>query len=216
MFAIMFDLTNVREGEEMTEKLTRRQAEVLQEIRSFFRRERIAPTVRELASRLKVTPSTVHKLLRILREKGHIELRDNISRGIFLMQTPVTSVSVPILGHIPAGNPVLSEELYDGYLEIDSNLVPGGELFALRVDGESMIDANILDGDTAIIRQQEKADSGEIIAAMIDGKTTLKRLKITDNKSYLYPENPEFSPIEIIPDSEVVILGKLVAVVRKY
>lgn len=201
----------------MTEKLTKRQKEVLSEIKGFYRREKISPSVRELAGRLKVTPSTVHKFLRILRDKGYIELRDNISRGIILPK-PMSgnSISVPVVGHIPAGNPVLSEEIYEGHIEIDSDMVPRGELFALKVEGDSMVGAYIMDGDTAIIRRQENADSGEIVAALVDGEATLKRLKVEQKKHFLYPENPEYDPIELNPDSDIQVLGKLVAVVRKY
>ncbi len=201
----------------MNEKLTRRQKEVLLEIKSFYRREKISPSVRDLAGKLDITPSTVHKFLRILRDKGHIELKDNISRGIILPRaTSGKSVRVPIVGHIPAGNPVVSDELYEGHLEIDSDMVPRGDLFALRVEGDSMTGAFIQDGDTAIIRKQENADSGEIVAVMIDGEATLKRFKVQDKRRFLYPENPEYSPIELTPENDIQILGKLVAVIRKY
>ncbi len=201
----------------MVEKLTTRQGEVLRAIKSFIRNNRIAPSVRELASKLKVTPSTIHKLLRALKEKGHIELRDKISRGIVVIEEATYAVPVPILGRIPAGTPVLSEEFYEGYLELDSSLVPSGEIFALKVMGESMVGANILDGDTAIIRKQETAETGDIVAALVDGEATLKRFKVKGGTHYLFPENPDFSPIKLTGQGrEACILGKLVAVVRKY
>ncbi len=203
--------------EHMTEKLTKRQREVLNEIKSHYRREKMSPSVRELAAKLKITPSTTHKFLRILQDKGYIELKDNISRGIILpTSTSSNSIRVPIVGHIPAGNPVLSEELYEGHIEIDSEIVPRGNLFALKVEGDSMVGASIMDGDTAVIRQQEAADSGEIVAVAIDGEATLKRLRILEKRNYLYPENPDYSPIELSEDKDIQILGKLVAVVRKY
>ncbi len=209
--------TNVRMEENMAEKLTKRQSEVLQEIKSHYRREKIAPSVRELAEKLKITPSTTHKLLRILQSKGYIELRDNISRGIVLPKAVSgNSIRVPVIGRIPAGNPVHAEEVFEGHIEIDPELVPRGELFALKVMGDSMIGASIMDGDTAIIRHQEDADSGEIVAVAIDGEATLKRLRINDSRTFLHPENTDFSPIELSPEQDIRILGKLVAVIRKY
>ncbi|RKZ31190.1 repressor LexA [bacterium] len=201
----------------MLEKLTKRQNEVLREIKKFIKKEGISPSVRDLAGRLGKTPSTIHKLLRTLQDKGHIKLRDNISRGIVLTEKLSAAVMVPIIGRIPAGQPVFSEELYEGYIEVDSSLVPRGELFALRINGDSMVGANILDGDTAIIRKQEIAESGDIVAALVDGEATLKRFKLQKKKAYLCPENDNYEPIELTPDStQVDILGKLVAVVRKY
>jgi len=201
----------------MKVKLTKRQSQVLEVIRDFMSKNQIAPSVRELAKILEVTPSTVHKLLHILHSKGYIELKNNISRGIILKSELGNAVNIPVLGTIHAGNPVFSEEVYEGYLQIDSSLVTGDELFALNVEGDSMIGANILDGDKAILRKQESADSGDIVAAIIDGEITLKRFKIKANKAFLFPENEEFQPIEIFGgDIPVHILGKLVAVVRKY
>ena len=201
----------------MPEKLTPRQKEVLGEIKDFMRSESIAPSVRDLASRLDVTPSTVHKFLRTLAEKGYIELRQNISRGIILTDERGGAVSVPILGSIPAGSPVISEELYDGYIELDSSIAAGPESFALRVKGDSMTGANILDGDMAIITRRDTADSGEIVAALLDGETTLKRFAVRSGKPLLLPENDDYDPIDLEHQTGPVrILGVLTAVVRKY
>jgi len=201
----------------MSEKLTKRQSEVLREIRRFIRKEGISPSVRDLGARLKKTPSTIHKLLQSLSEKGYIIHKPSISRGILLNEPSKNAVHVPLLGQIPAGEPVISEELYDGYVQLDSTFVPKGELFALKVSGDSMVGANILNGDVAVIRKQENAQSGEIVAALVDGEATLKRLKNKKGKLFLLPENENYEPIELVPNkNEVNILGKLVAVVRKY
>jgi len=201
----------------MPDKLTKRQTQVLGEIRRFIREQKIAPTVRDLAGRLNVTPSTVHKLLRALREKGHIKLKEGLSRGIILPEPTASGVAIPLLGRIPAGEPTFAEENYEGYMELDSSFVPGGELFALKVKGDSMVGANIMDGDTAVIRKQDDAENGEIVAALVDGEATLKRFKRTGQKIELQPENEDYEPIPVdVEEMPLLILGKLVALVRKF
>ena len=201
----------------MAEKLTKRQRQVLNEIKNYFHKNKIAPSVRDLSSKLEVTISTIHKLLRTLKDKGYIDLKDKVSRGIILREQMTEVVSVPIVGYIPAGNPVISNELYDGYIEIDSSLVPGEDTFALHVSGDSMTGANILDGDIALLRKQDSAESGDIVAALVDGEATLKRFKYTDKGTFLFPENDDYQPIPLNTEKgSIFILGKLVAVIRKY
>lgn len=201
----------------MIEELTEKQRDLLDKIREFTVEERLSPSVRDLGGRLKWSISTVFKQLRELRDKGYIELKENVSRGIVLKKPLSRTVLVPILGSIPAGEPVLSEEFYNGHIELDASFATGEGLFALKVEGDSMIGANILDGDTAIIRAQDDAQSGEIVAARIDGEATLKRFVIRSGKPMLCPENDKYRPIELSENrGPVRILGQLVAVLRRY
>jgi repressor LexA len=202
----------------MPDELTQRQREVLDVIKNYFEAHKIPPTVRDLAGKLEITVSTAHKLLQVLKKKGWVDLKGHLSRGIILINNSPKprTVSIPILGAIPAGSPVLSPETYEGEIEVDLSLVTGGELFALKVKGESMTGANIFDGDTAIIRKQEDAANGDIIAAMLDDEVTLKRLRKNGRKVFLMPENEKFSPIEIHPENSASVIGKLVAIIRKF
>lgn len=119
---------------------------------------------------------------------------------------------VPVLGRIAAGGPILAEEAVEDVFPLPRELVGQGSLFLLRVVGESMVDAAICDGDYVAVRQQNVADNGDIVAAMIDGEATVKTFKRTDDQVWLMPHNPLFDPI---PGNDAVILGKVVTVVRK-
>lgn len=119
---------------------------------------------------------------------------------------------VPVLGRIAAGGPILAEEAVEDVFPLPRELVGQGSLFLLRVVGESMVDAAICDGDYVAVRQQNVADNGDIVAAMIDGEATVKTFKRKDDQVWLMPHNPLFDPI---PGNDAVILGKVVTVVRK-
>ena len=119
---------------------------------------------------------------------------------------------VPVLGRIAAGGPILAEEAVEDVFPLPRELVGEGSLFLLKVVGESMIDAAICDGDWVVIRQQNVADNGDIVAAMIDGEATVKTFKRTGGQVWLMPHNPVFDPI---PGNDAAILGKVVTVIRK-
>ncbi|MFW0873638.1 transcriptional repressor LexA [Rhodococcoides corynebacterioides] len=119
---------------------------------------------------------------------------------------------VPVLGRIAAGGPILAEQAVEDVFPLPRELVGSGSLFLLRVVGESMIDAAICDGDWVVVRQQNVADNGDIVAAMIDGEATVKTFKRTGGDVWLLPHNPLFEPI---PGNDAVILGKVVTVMRK-
>jgi len=201
----------------MTDKLTTRQQIAYNTIIEFVREQGFSPTVRDLGAMLGRSTSTVHKLLCQLENKGYISRREGISRGIFINDAQKTTNLVPILGTIAAGEPIFAEGHYEGAIEVDSSILGRGEHFALKVRGDSMIDANILDGDTAIIKSADDADSGEIVAVIIDGEATLKRLNRKRGKTLLLPENKAYEPIELDESKgHAQILGKLKAVIRKY
>ena len=119
---------------------------------------------------------------------------------------------VPVLGRIAAGGPILAEQAVEDVFPLPRELVGEGSLFLLKVVGESMVDAAICDGDWVVVRQQNVADNGDIVAAMIDGEATVKTFKRTGGQVWLMPHNPAFDPI---PGNDAVVLGKIVTVIRK-
>ena len=157
------------------------------------------------------SPSTVHFHLKRLQEQGLIEKGDFKGRAIVLTQ-PKKKHQVPIVGDVAAGSPILAQECIDDYLTFDC----GGEAdahFALRVRGESMLNAGILPGDLVVVRRQQIARSGEIVVALIGEEATVKRLSLKNGEVWLLPENDEYDPID---GTEARILGKVIAVVREY
>ena len=121
-------------------------------------------------------------------------------------------MTVPVVGDIAAGTPISAEEHLDDILTLPRELTGRGNVFGLRVRGESMIDAAICDGDIVVVRQQSEAHSGQIVAAMIDGEATVKTFRRRDGHAWLLPHNPAYSPI---PADDATILGRVVAVLRK-
>ncbi|MCK5833940.1 transcriptional repressor LexA [bacterium] len=201
----------------MESKLTKKQQEVFDKILELIQDQGYSPTVREIGTALKKAPSTIHKIILTLENKGFISRRKGSSRGISVENQNRSTTFIPILGSIAAGDPIIAEEHFDGCIEIDSSIVGRGEHFALKVKGDSMIEANILDGDTAIIRSTPEARSGEIIAVLINNEATLKRLSLDNGQPMLYPENRAYQPIELTEKKGPVrILGRLTAVIRKY
>lgn len=205
----------------MAQQLTARQREVLDTIRSFMIEKRFAPSIRELCKLLGISSLrgvTIH--LDALERKGWIE-RERTSRSIrvlapmpehLLSQPPR---SVPVLGTIAAGIPLLAVENVEGYVTVPADVVGSSEVFALRVKGDSMIEDHILNGDTIIIRSQSSADNGEIVAALIGDEATVKRLDTRSQPPRLLPANPNYEPIVIASDN-ARILGKVVGLIRSF
>ena len=173
----------------------------------------IPPSVREIcaATGLKST-STVHAHLRTLEELGYITRQAGLNRSIRI-EGSEEAMQVPILGRVTAGMPILAVEEIQGYLPYSANHAAGKELFALHVDGMSMKNAGILDGDYVIAEKTPTADDGAIVVAMIEDEATVKRLYREKDCIRLQPENPDFDPIY---SRDVMILGKVVAVLRYY
>lgn len=192
------------------EKLTEKQKKVL----DFIKARHIPPTIREIAQALGFSSTgTVRDYLNALQKKGYLTKGANMARGIELSQN---SFMIPILGSIPAGKPAEAHENIEGY--IDPNDLYLGRLsqddvFALRVKGDSMVDAGIMDGDIAIIKKQPVAEHDDIVAALLEeSEVTLKRLKHKDRKYHLEPANKNYPPIF----EQFTVMGRLIAVVRKY
>jgi repressor LexA len=208
-------------------ELTDRQREVLNFIRAFTARHGVPPTVREIGARFHVTPRAAFDHLRALERKGALQRRASTgrtSRALTIAGVSPTSYrSVPILGRIAAGLPLLAEENREGELPVAASALPGGgdDVFALRVRGESMIDAHICDGDLVLVRRQDSAQPADIVVALVgDGgeeEATVKRFFRDGQRVVLKPEHPTMAPIVVDPrEREVRVLGKVIGVLRGF
>src|SRR5712691_7294304 len=163
-------------------ELTTRQREILNFIRTFSEREGVPPTVREIGARFKVTPRAAFDHLAALERKGALERRSTTgraSRSLVLTdrRRPSDIVEVPILGRVAAGTPLLAEENREGALPLAASVLPGGgeDLFLLRVRGDSMTEAHIVERDLVLVRRQDSAQPGDIVVALLDDEATVKR-----------------------------------------
>ena len=171
-----------------------------------------APSVREICEAVGLkSPSTVHFHLKRLQERGLIEKGDFKGRAIVLTREGERN-RVPILGDVAAGSPILAEQNIDDYLTFDCD-GREDEYFALRVRGESMLNAGILPGDLVVVRRQPTAHNGEIVVALLGEEATVKRLQRKDGQIWLLPENEAYQPIN---GNDASVLGKVTAVVRRY
>jgi repressor LexA len=204
----------------MEPRLTERQREVLEFIQGFSEAHGVPPTVREIGGRFHVTPRAAFDHLRALERKGYLRRRSTTgrtSRALTLAVPPATTRQVPILGRIAAGAPLLAEENREGALPLDPSWVGGrgDDVFGLRVRGESMINAHIVEGDLVLVRRQDHAQPGDIVVALVDGEATVKRFGREPHAVLLRPEHPTMAPIVIREgEKEVRILGKVVGLVR--
>lgn len=222
----------------MDAKLTVRQQAVLDAIQNLRAAKDLPPTLREIAEAvgLKSVASAKYQIDQ-LKAMGYLEQRDNISRGISLnaQGTATTTAgdsgrseavspsstasnvvagnfkSYPLLGKIAAGIPLLAQENIDDHITLPESLVGKGDIFLLKVKGESMIDAAIMDGDIIAVRQQSTADNNDIVAALVDDSATVKVFKQTDGHTWLLPRNSAFEPIL---GDHAQIMGKVTAVLR--
>ena len=209
-------------------KMTRKQQEIYDFIAAFITEHSYPPSVREICDGVGLrSPSTVHFHLQNMEEKGFLA-KDGKARALTLAQTAEKAVAapaepvydepeipagrVPIVGTVAAGTPILAQECIEDYLTFDTN-GRDGEYFALRVRGESMLNAGILPGDLVVVHQQREAHNGEIVVALIEDEATVKRLQRRNGEVWLLPENDAYEPID---GRYASILGKVSAVVRTY
>ncbi len=172
-----------------------------------------APSVREMCAALGIgSTSTVFRAVHALEEEGKIKLKDGARRNISLV-TDSYEVKVPVLGTVAAGLPILAQESIETFITLNTSHKYHGELFALHVKGDSMINAGIFDGDIIIARKAETAEEGEIVVALIDDEATVKRFYQDGMNVVLKAENPNYEPI--ITD-HAVLLGKVIASYRYY
>lgn len=203
--------------------LTDKQQEILDFIDMFNRREGMAPTVYEIADYFKIKSATAFAHLRALQRKGYVN-RSSKARSLTLLRSDKPrhlslTLSIPLLGRISAGAPLLAEEHIEQTINYDPSLLPKGvgghKLFALRVFGESMRDLGIMDGDIVLARQCETPSVGDIVVAMVDNETTVKSLYIKDGMVELRPANPDFKSHFYEPD-KVFVQGVVFALHRNY
>ncbi len=199
--------------------ITVRQQRILDVIASTVRDRGYPPTVREIGEAVGLTSSSsVHAQLANLEKKGLLHKDPTKPRAMTLSteESRATGTVVPLLGRIAAGTPIMASEQIEEYVSVPTDFARSGEHFALRVAGDSMIGAGILDGDMVVVRSQEAASDGDIVAALMPGpaedEATVKRLGHDGARVMLIPENPALSAFEMI-DGRIV--GKVVAVLRK-
>lgn len=201
--------------------LSHMQQKIYNHIAACIREQGYPPSVREIGEAVGLkSPSTVHFHLKKLTEAGMIEIGAGKGRAIALTHPAAAAEPaeeapanrVPIVGDVAAGAPILAQECIEDYLTFDAGH-PGDVHFALRVRGESMLNAGILPGDLVVVRQQQTCQQGEIVVAMIDEEATVKRFSRIGGHVWLLPENDAYSPID---GTYAQILGKVVAVVRQY
>jgi len=202
------------------EKLTPKQEAIYNFLAEYLEEHGFPPTVREVCRRFGLrSTKAVTDHLAALERKGWIRRRREASRGIELIgRKPLVNraVELPILGSVAAGSPSQAEQYLDGHLMLDTSLLPSGEVFLLRVRGDSMIGAHILDGDYVIVRRQSTANDGDIVAVVLGNEATVKRFLRGPDRVVLKAENPEVEDKTLVGAelAELKILGKVTGVVR--
>ena len=200
-------------------KITPKQQEILDYIKSQILNKGYPPAVREIceAVHLKST-SSVHSHLESLEKNGNIKRDPTKPRAIEIVDDSFNLsrreiINIPVIGTVTAGQPILATENIEGYFPLLSEDIPRGESFMLKVKGESMINVGIYDGDQIIVRRQPTAENGDIVVALIDDSATVKTYYKEDGHFRLQPENDTMDPI-IVPDLK--ILGKVIGLYRRY
>lgn len=208
------------------QKLTAMQQKIYDYIANTVRNQGYPPSVREIGEAVGLkSPSTVHFHIKHLEELGYISKSGRKGRALTLteraapaaapapaQEAEIPSGRVPVLGDVAAGSPILAQECIDNYISFDTQ-GRDGEFFALRVRGESMLNAGILPGDLVVVHRQPTAQNGEIVVALLEDEATVKRLSRRGGEVWLLPENENYSPID---GRYASILGKVAAVLRTY
>ena len=203
-------------------ELTRRQREILGFIKTFTQRHSVPPTVREIGARFHFTPRAAFDHLRALERKGHLRRRvtaGRSSRNLTLVERAPATREVPVYGRIAAGEPLFAEQNLEGTLPVGVEWLAGKgeEVFALKVRGDSMINAHIVEGDLVLVRRQQSAELGDIVVALLDNEATVKRFARQGEAIVLKPEHPTMAPILVRQgQKDFKILGKVVGLVRGF
>ena len=190
-------------------RTSNKREQILNFLTQFMNEHGYAPTVREICNAVGLqSTATVHYHLNALRDAGLIEMDEMKKRAISLPDAQRAD-RIPVVGVVTAGVPILATENIEGYIPWDGE----SGCFVLRVRGDLMIGAGILDGDKVVVRPQPDAENGQIVVALLDDSATVKRLKKTGRDVWLMPENPSYEPI---PGNEAKILGRVKALIREY
>ena len=207
--------------------LTTRQMAILQVLKQSIEEVGYPPSIREIAERANLaSTSSVTYQLKVLEEKGFLRRDPNRPRALVVMlpeepdhldstqtfDVKPNAVPAPLVGRIAAGGPILAEEAVEDVFPLPRQIVGDGQLFMLKVVGDSMIDAAICDGDWVVVRQQREAENGDIVAALLDEEATVKTFRKRDGQVWLLPHNERYSPID---GTHAQVMGKVVAVMRK-
>ncbi len=183
-------------------------------IRKFTEENGYTPSVREIGKECGIkSTATVHSYLERLKSRGLLSKADNKKRSMTIGKS--AGVSIPLIGTVTAGQPIFAYENYEDYYTFPVGEFKGEDLFMLRVEGTSMIDAGIMNGDKIIVRRQQTAENGEIVVALVEDSATVKRFFRREGQIVLHPENEALSDM-IFADGEVSILGKVVGLMRNY
>lgn len=197
-------------------ELTERQQEVLNFIKSFLKKRNYPPTIREIADNFGISTKGAYDHVKALEKKAVIQCDAKRSRAIELLgdYNSDNAVFVPLIGKVAAGQPIFAEENLEGYLALSPFMLKHGKrCFALKVSGDSMMNAGILNGDFAVFCEQETAENGEIVLAMMQDEFTLKRYFNEGSRIRLQPENSGMSPIYT---RDAKVMGKLIGIMRSY
>lgn len=222
------------------EKLTNRQKSVLEYITRKTQENQLPPTVREIGEHFQISSTNgVRSILAALIKKGYIRRTPKVSRGIELLSEKIappqqstenntiptdfgnsaeeqTAMEIPIVGRIAAGQPILAVQNLEGTVTVDRDFLANQQnVFALRVRGDSMIEAGIHDGDLIFARQQNTAETGQIVVAILNDEATVKYFRNQNSEIWLDPANPVYQPIPVSEDSNFSISGRVIGVMRK-
>ncbi len=205
----------------MSLSLTFRQREILDFIQGFIAKEGYPPSLREIGAYFGMKPPSALDHLRALERKGYLRRKASRSRSLEMLGRGKRGSSpaareIPIVGRVAAGKPALAVENLEGYLSISEDWVGEGEIFLLKVRGDSMIEAHIQDGDYALVRRQPSAQDGEIVVALVEEEATIKRLFFRQDSILLQPENQNLKPMVLKRnDPSFRMVGKVVGILRK-
>ncbi|MGN1345359.1 MAG: transcriptional repressor LexA [Eubacteriales bacterium] len=204
-------------------KLEPKEQLIFDYIKENIKSKGYSPSIRDICSALNIkSTSTVHTCLERLEKKGYIQKENGKSRTLRIESVttdetgePIDGLSIPIIGRVTAGTPILAVENYEGYIHYPTGLrpLPDNEMFALRVSGTSMIEAGILDGDIVIVEKTATAENGDIVVALIDDEATVKTFYKEDGHFRLQPENRTMLPIIV---TSLMILGRVITSIRYY
>ena len=201
----------------MRKKLTNRQKQVLDFITDYVRNVGYPPTVRDIANAFKISSKGAYDHLTAIEKKGYIKRNPTKPRAIELMdfvpgRVPGSVVEIPVVGRVAAGEPLLATQNIERTISLSSDVIKTEEPFALRIKGDSMIGAGILEDDYVIVKQQRAAEQGDIVVALIGDEATVKRFYKAADHIELQPENPSMKPIIV---KDVTILGKVIGLFRE-
>jgi repressor LexA len=210
----------------MKQELTERQKEILTFIQDFVSIKGFPPSFREIGKQFNIASTFgVKRHIDALVKKGYLSNESKTSRTLSLINEVLNKskhsldniIGIPLVGRVAAGQPILAEENIEGNFFVDSNLLNNTSgCFGLKVRGDSMINAGILENDLVIVSPQQDVSNGDIVVALLHDEATMKRFMSRDNKIYLIPENEKYLPIEIEDREDFSIIGKVIGIFRTY